>query len=442
MKIDEKARQYFDEGADELLQRIEARPVRQKQSTPRDWSGAHRHPKAHLEAEEFFRKAVGSATDQLGNERARFIRRGSQDVGLWSEGHAAFDKLVSALSRRAELSRLLSRVFIRDRLFEWVIGQHFEPGSQPPAFMTFLAARGDEAIREHSVGVVLANLEIEASFQVGKVVLDWLRRELFDAMEKDPTRGRKRVDALRERYQGAVVAKLTSYAERDKAIELGVAEAEKALIVLRFFSGAGVLAEIPCYLGRMGLVQVPTAHYYILDGEMPLFGAATEERRQYVEKISAARLRDMQELGLREFSDLMAQDAPTALEKTLLRALQLYTNGLLGRDLQDRTVLALAAAETLLLKSETEALQQNVGNRLALLAANDLEGRKEVVHAVREAYKLRSAFLHHGGENEDVEVVEKLQQHVWDGLRHVTLVRGQFESQQALVQDLDDRLLS
>ena len=63
------------------------------------------------------------------------------------------------------------------------------------------------------------------------------------------------------------------------------------------------------------------------------------------------------------------------------------------------------------------------------------------MQTIRDAYKLRSAFLHHGSEKKDLVVLEKLQHHVWDGLRNATMSRRQYATQLDLAQTLEDHLL-
>src|SRR4051794_8425363 len=82
--------------------------------------------------------------------------------------------------------------------------------------------------------------------------------------------------------------------------------------------------------------------------------------------------------------------------KTTLRASMLaFSKGMTQVDLNDRLVYTLSALEGLLLKDTSEAIQQNVGDRIAFLLYSDPKARWDTVQNLRDVYRLRSQYLHH-----------------------------------------------
>jgi hypothetical protein len=69
--------------------------------------------------------------------------------------------------------------------------------------------------------------------------------------------------------------------------------------------------------------------------------------------------------------------------------------------------------ESLLIFGGQEQLVQNIGERIAFATAADATKRMEIVTAVRQAYDLRSGFVHHGRPVADVEVFERFAHHGW-----------------------------
>ncbi len=76
-------------------------------------------------------------------------------------------------------------------------------------------------------------------------------------------------------------------------------------------------------------------------------------------------------------------------------ALMSYSRGIGSFDQDDRLVYAMTAAEHLLLKDGNEPIQGNVGERMAFIIEQDVAGRKRVAATFKQAYALRSKYVHH-----------------------------------------------
>jgi Apea-like HEPN len=86
----------------------------------------------------------------------------------------------------------------------------------------------------------------------------------------------------------------------------------------------------------------------------------------------------------------------TAFQTQLLHGLIAYSNSAIARSPGEKLVLAFAALETLFLANDGEPIQQNLARRLALFIEDDFATRKTLVTLIKDAYKLRSKFMHHG----------------------------------------------
>ncbi|HUW79646.1 MAG TPA: hypothetical protein VMV54_01980, partial [Acidocella sp.] len=61
----------------------------------------------------------------------------------------------------------------------------------------------------------------------------------------------------------------------------------------------------------------------------------------------------------------------------------------------DRLVYTCSSLESLLLKDMSEPIQQNLGERMAFLLTRNPTDRANIVGCVRQAYGMRSRYIHH-----------------------------------------------
>jgi hypothetical protein len=65
----------------------------------------------------------------------------------------------------------------------------------------------------------------------------------------------------------------------------------------------------------------------------------------------------------------------------------------------------LVAAESVLLKNDSEPIQHTISDRMAFFLESEAEGRRRIVGLVKAAYAARSGYVHHGrtiAEQEDL----------------------------------------
>ena len=81
-----------------------------------------------------------------------------------------------------------------------------------------------------------------------------------------------------------------------------------------------------------------------------------------------------------------------------------YIRKLRSSPKQPEAPLYFSRAESILLLTESEAITQNIGERLAFLVGSDADSRLRVKKVVAEAYAVRSSFVHHGERVEDFDL--------------------------------------
>ena len=68
----------------------------------------------------------------------------------------------------------------------------------------------------------------------------------------------------------------------------------------------------------------------------------------------------------------------------------------LTADLREKMIWYCAGLESILLRDSSEPILQNLSERLAMFAYDTVQERTVALKDVKEAYALRSRFVHHG----------------------------------------------
>lgn len=146
--------------------------------------------------------------------------------------------------------------------------------------------------------------------------------------------------------------------------------------------------------------------------------------------------------GFDEVNQLLATKTKTRFQETLLDALLLYSRSTREKDLAGRFVYIFAAMESVLLRNDTEPVQQNVGERMAFLIVGDVEKRKAIISNLKSAYALRSKFVHHGHTIGERDTVWRFMVDAW--ALFTTLAKGsqRFETREELIEAIEHKRLS
>ncbi len=115
---------------------------------------------------------------------------------------------------------------------------------------------------------------------------------------------------------------------------------------------------------------------------------------------------------VKALSDL-ASNVSTPLRRALYDALLLYSRQSQAFEISDKLVFCLSSLESILLRNQTEPIQKNLGERMAYLVGDNVEGRKQIAKTVDEIYKIRSAFVHHGQTPKHIEILDRFLSMAW-----------------------------
>lgn len=422
------------------------RPAPKEADKPKSrLSIAHQVIDHHFQDEDVIGSTSFSTIDGFGKEKSKFFESDKGFIGLADSDYDAYENIIERIAIRADVKTYLSREYIGSTLFKWFEGLYKGTLPQSVGFTQYLIECSENDVKDIKIAVPISYLDIEESFKVGRVVFEFYTKEFFDDFEaavasRNPSFEKDGLRNIRREYQGVVFASLVVCAEKERACEIATEETEKAITLLRFFSPSVFWPEIPSYLGRMGHANVPVSHSFVFEDKWPVIHSAVDEKVDYRLPIDKKHLQFLRGSGLDDGSELISKPNPTDYEKLLLNSISMFTKGVVSTDYHDKVVFCLASIETLLLKNTSEPIQHSIGLRLAFLSSLRPQQRKSVIDLVREAYEIRSSYIHHGKKRQDIDLLRNIQMTIWSVLRKCIRNRSQFQNQAQLL-DFVERLI-
>jgi hypothetical protein len=126
----------------------------------------------------------------------------------------------------------------------------------------------------------------------------------------------------------------------------------------------------------------------------------------------------------------------------VLDATLLYSNCTVSNRASDKLTFVFSSLESVFIQNNTESIQTNLSERIAFAIENSAERRKATIVAIKEAYGLRSRFLHHGASIDNMEQAEKLFAIAWRAIIWLAAHVAQFKTVDSMLQELERRKLS
>ena len=134
--------------------------------------------------------------------------------------------------------------------------------------------------------------------------------------------------------------------------------------------------------------------------------------------------------------------SPPDFQETIITSLELYSKSSIARDVSERLIYIFAALEYVFLKNNSESIQQNVSERMAIFKGDTIKEKKEIVSNFKTAYSLRSSFVHHGHEIKAIEELKTFMKCVWTVFISLIQDINNFESKELFIEAIEERKFS
>jgi hypothetical protein len=394
------AAKNFDAKAEELVSKLIPDPYarQRRENTFNPGVVIHELP----ESAEVTRS--GYVSPYGGREIAKYFWDGSQNIGLFEEGYKDLVRLAERIQKNKTFRDRVSLKLLIELIFKWVKAKHQRTTDE--TMTAEVLAECEKELKELELWLPIAFLNIESEMTIGRVTLRTVTKEMLEewfelvrpfAINNTEAQIEARFDKWREDMQGYAAATIKVFAEPIRAAEIAVAEAERAVALLRVFSPASYAPEQLSYTvlrGKEvmeGFNQLTVEDGHIIEHSEQSFNHSTPVWRLANEGII-----ELYQLGLYRLSDLLNRDKLTQYQEALLDSVLLYSKAALAKDPVEKLIAIVVALESFLLKDSNEPIQQNLAERIAFLFDESSSERREKKKQVLSAYSLRSAFIHHG----------------------------------------------
>jgi len=440
-----EAKNYFDKKANSFIDALKPSIVR-SENKQRRGSLAHTPVALNIADDDIIGRVKHYYHDELDRFLGFEIHEANINEFLPKGAAEDLEKIASKVIRQPMIREYCDANYVREHLVDWITRRRLQETADKSWINDLIVSLFSD-ICDQKILTPLEGIQVEVPFKFGQVSFRYFTKSFIDGiLQKLPT-GVPDLDEFgkefRKRYQGRVYTEFICKAEKNYAQKLAVYHTEKALEILKFLNPAALEIRAQCFLGRMGQVTPAQWHaFQVLPGDKVVFFEGVE---------SSGRLNDflVDKKYLQTFKHvgtitdkLLCKVQINDLEKRCLEAISHFAHGVTSPSPQDRLLHALVAIESVLLKDPNESVQSHLGYRVALLATSKLEDRKKAVKDFQKGYNLRSRFVHHGTKLDDIEAANRVLFLCWSAIYSVIDLTMKFESKQALLDSLEDELLT
>jgi hypothetical protein len=401
---------------------------------------------AHITEAEIIGDVIYSTTDYHGRPIERMFPFQGRQVGLQQPDYAQLIELAKAIQRLPGVREQLSLRFIEETLFQWVQAKFL--GASSTDFISQLSAEAESSVSQVTVYVPIANTIVRESFRFGGADFVNLSSQIVDEMLtnvdemplKHQAKVRELVEGFRREHQGRAAVLLRLKCEKHHAFDCATDIADRLTGLLSIYSGCVHITDIKCTSRIKGSEHIERAIALIQKGdqkwELRQENRDTASSRPLV--IDSTWLVNARSVGLDTLSALYLKTKPNEFEQVVLNMASLYARAAFTKNPLEKLVYCLSAIESTLLKTGSEPIQQNIGERMAMFTRSKMEERKEVVRNLKAVYSLRSRYLHHGHSGAELEELEEFYMNTWILFVQLLSNVDRFKTKEELLTFVDD----
>jgi len=362
---------------------------------------------------------VRTQTDRFGNEVGRALGDDEGEVHLHGDAHETFARACDVIWKQKSVRHAISIQTVRNLVFDWVCNAH--RGSTTKSVVEFVLGKCEELIDEWEVILPIAGLHVEAPFAIGRVGFkDLSKAECAQFRQASLSREGANLsvlerlhDKLERDYQGKATARVTLQAEREFAIEQAFGQSELALAALRLVSIGAFAPERPTIMDLVGREHVPSSAYLLIRSGAFVGPSKSvqfaPDMTPFIVDVDMIQTTLPAMIG--HWSRALKSGTTTKFEEDAFRSMLLYSRATTYRNISEKLIHIFAALESLLLRDDREPITAAAADRLAFAVGHDGPSRMGVAKNMREAYSMRSKYVHHGAEpsadSSDLAILEQ-----------------------------------
>ncbi len=372
---------------------------------------------------------------------------GGLRTGLIGPHYQKLEAFALSMAKVRPFKSTASVKFLRAQLFEWALECYRGHGSA--RCVDYVLRALESSVSEHRVLFPVSALHVQSPLTLGSVTVSTFPESIFEALEYRKTDDSSAAAfaescrSMREDFQGLAVAETCVFGEPIRAEEIARDRVKLAVGVLRFFAPAHLHVGVTSRVALWGYAPQRTDRVFVTDASGRLLSTTTSLIDRQGTMLLSDAVRDaLLDFGLSEVRDIFARDSCTDFEEALLAAMVIFGRAALTADLRERMVWYCAGLESILVRDTREPILHTLSERLALFGYDTVDERATAMKDVKDAYSLRSAFVHHGADIGEREIVTRFARHGLRFFSRVIKTATRFGTKLELLDDIERTKLS
>lgn len=337
-----------------------------------------------------------STTDYRGHKIDSWLATKDRHIGYDESAYKEFSKFISSLYVKFEINSITSKDFIESIVFDWLV--HNEEYSSVN-LSSHIVERISAAATTKKYSFPILYLEIPGIIKIGDVEIGYLTKKDFDEIEEIAVKnGNEKPTALREKYQGAVVARTIQFGESEKAKELAFERCSLVIDVLKLHSKT---MYIPDSWSDFNLdLKARSVNM------RTIFSQASDNFKDFsISMHAAARItqigfddiKKMRELRMDAFGAFISEKGPrNEISQMIINSIQNFADAISNRDLHKRISELFSVYESLLVPNKQAHILESLKKYGSKLVHNTPTERTTFKQLLTKLYDVRSNLVHHG----------------------------------------------
>lgn len=359
------------------------------------------------------------------------------------------EQLSRNMLKTKTLSEMVSITLLINLISDWMKDKYKNVTDE--SMVDYVLSKSEASIQELEIWIPIAELYIKSEIKIGKVTLKTIKEEMFESWRTvikntNPADNDKiqKFDEEQEKIHGLAAATMKVNAEPIRAFEIALEETEKSIELLRFFSPINFDPEKTSRCVVFGKENLEsTKHLVMENGNLIQISKAIVDKNIQPWVIDDVNISLFKNCGFEILSNILAREDKNRKEfqQRLLSSLKWYSNSSLMKNPSDKLVYIFVALESLLLRGKDEPIQNIMGDAMAFLIGSNRDERLSIVKNLKDAYSLRSTFVHHGKpikDFKDLETLKEFMKNAWMFFNFLIQNAEHFENIDQLFQKIEN----
>lgn len=361
---------------------------------------------------------------------------------LKNETYQRYEKFIDTIYKSPEIHSLVSRKFIFDLAFEYLIKSHSENRTEGN-FSDYLVDNIKPEIKVYKVYFSVENLEIFKPLRIGKVEISQLERNLF--IEDSDRQNAESVSLFYKKYQRKLFASCTIRAEKEKAIELALKECSLSIDIIKICSDTihepktKISFDIDSRLSESFSAETIISNIEkqndlnIISRRIPNYHQLTEE---YLNRLSIRNLNFFNGFLMR------LEDEKTELQNLLINAIQRLAKALTTTNLNQRIVELFTIMESLLVPNSQANILESLTRYCSKIVHSKREERINLIKLIKKMYDVRSSYVHHALETDfEIDDLRNIQITIHTLIGKLIEKSNMYTQKSEILKEIDDAIL-